>query len=100
MSTILLSFPSGSLSSDTERANTANATASCQLVITDLPRHSDKSERFLLINHCVAVLLQLSQPNHRVDVDLYSRQKVRVAPMVALCRIAAQLELYTLSHET
>jgi len=53
----------------------------------------------LLIDQRVAVLLQLSHPDHRVGVDLYSGKEVRIAPVVGRSGRAAQLDLYTLLHQ-
>ena len=38
-----------------------------------------------LVNHVVACLLQLYQPDHGVNVHFHSRQQIGIAPVIALC---------------
>jgi hypothetical protein len=51
------------------------------------------------INHLVSLLLQLNHPDHGVGVDLYSRKKVRIAPVVGGSSSATQLDLHTPLHQ-
>jgi hypothetical protein len=38
----------------------------------------------LLVNHREAFLLHLRQPDHGIDVDLDAREKICIAPVIAL----------------
>src|SRR6516165_6244529 len=57
-----------------------------------------KQVRSLLDLH-VSFLPKLSQSNHGIGVDAYSRKEVCVDPVKGFCRGATQLHLHTLLHQ-